>query len=229
MVAMVWAPNVGINYPFNGGGIAYPTMASDPLNFQALDTNNDGSITWKDDPYLPFYPGDSYVDWIGISLYWYPDSGTGFNGPVPSTYFVDQMQGRGPTIQLYNPIVQNDGGLRDFYARFPKGRNKPFILAETAAPWVPSQPANIKEESVKAGWWNQVYSQSTRSLFPLMKAVVHFEESKADGGGTIRDWRILNNTDVAYGFKTDVVNKGDSSLLFAQQLNFTCGGQVQLQ
>jgi hypothetical protein len=62
LTAMVWSPNVGINYPFQvlGPG-AYPTNTTDPANFQALDTNKDGVITWRDDPYGPYYPGDAYV------------------------------------------------------------------------------------------------------------------------------------------------------------------------
>jgi hypothetical protein len=36
----------------------------------ALDTNGDGQLTQADDPYAPYYPGDDFVDWIGLSLYY---------------------------------------------------------------------------------------------------------------------------------------------------------------
>lgn len=57
---MIWSPNVAIGYPFSGGGQAYPTLATDPINFRAMDTNNDGWITYLDDGYLPYYPGNFY-------------------------------------------------------------------------------------------------------------------------------------------------------------------------
>ncbi len=61
LTAMVWAPNVGINYPFfSMTPSRYPTNVSDPVNFRALDTNNDNIIDWRDDPYGPYYPGFYY-------------------------------------------------------------------------------------------------------------------------------------------------------------------------
>jgi hypothetical protein len=58
LTAMVWAPNVGINYPFNSVVPSkYPTMETDPINFRALDTNGDGILNHLDDPYGPYYPG----------------------------------------------------------------------------------------------------------------------------------------------------------------------------
>ena len=43
------------------------------------------------------YPGDEYVDWVGISLYWYP--ATGVNSvPYPASYIHDSLLGNGPYI-----------------------------------------------------------------------------------------------------------------------------------
>ena len=33
-----------------------------------MDTNGDGVVDNLDDPYLPYYPGDAYVDWVGMSV-----------------------------------------------------------------------------------------------------------------------------------------------------------------
>ena len=38
-------------------------------DFQALDTNGDKQLTMADDIYTPYYPGDQYVDWVGMSIY----------------------------------------------------------------------------------------------------------------------------------------------------------------
>jgi beta-mannanase len=32
-----------------------------------MDTNKDGGVTIADDPYAPYYPGDSWVDFVGMS------------------------------------------------------------------------------------------------------------------------------------------------------------------
>jgi hypothetical protein len=49
LTAMVWAPNLGVNYPFSGGNSPLPTAGTP--NFLLLDTNSDGVIDLKDDPY----------------------------------------------------------------------------------------------------------------------------------------------------------------------------------
>jgi hypothetical protein len=64
--AMMWAPNYAGGYPFFGGQFgAQPGTEA----FRELDTDRDGALTTNDDPYGPYYPGDQYVDWVGISLY----------------------------------------------------------------------------------------------------------------------------------------------------------------
>ena len=34
----------------------------------AMDTNGDGAVDNLDDPYEPYYPGDTSVDWVGMSV-----------------------------------------------------------------------------------------------------------------------------------------------------------------
>lgn len=135
MTAMVWAPNVGINYPFTGGGNPYPTRATDPLNFAALDTTPDGVIDYKDDPYLPFYPGDEFVDWVGISLYWYPDSD--FIGPVTKNYFLDQLTGKivndprtaSGSLRQRDWRILTNPAVRDSYIKDLDGYGSEILLA----------------------------------------------------------------------------------------------------
>jgi soluble lytic murein transglycosylase-like protein len=63
---MLWAPNYGGGYPFASGQYNALPGTSD---FALLDTNHDGVLNMSDDPYLPYYPGDDAVDWVGMSLY----------------------------------------------------------------------------------------------------------------------------------------------------------------
>jgi len=61
--AMVWSPNYGGGYPFKAG----PYLArKGTADFRALDTNHDGALAMADDMYRPYYPGDRYVDWVGL-------------------------------------------------------------------------------------------------------------------------------------------------------------------
>jgi hypothetical protein len=69
MTAFVWAPHVGAGYPWRDAG--YHLAAPDITNMNVrelgvLDTNVDGVWDSRDDPYAPFYPGDSLVDWVGL-------------------------------------------------------------------------------------------------------------------------------------------------------------------
>ena len=220
---MVWGPNLGINYPFRGGGRPYPTMETDPINFMALDTNGDGIINYLDDPYGPYYPGDDFVDWIGMSLYWYPDEGTGFNGPVPATYFRDQLMGFGPTVEQFSPLALQDGGLRQFYRRFVQEKNKPMMIPETGAPWFENIVGTATELQLKQNWWRQIYN--SRGDFQNLKMIVHFEEKKSDAQMSERDWRILNNPSVLNAFKADI-NSWKKDLLFGTELYYNCDGSV---
>ncbi|KAJ3029462.1 hypothetical protein HDV00_009594 [Rhizophlyctis rosea] len=68
--AMVWAPAAAQRYPFNDTTSRF-APAWNTSRWLALDTNKDGKIDEEDDPYSPYYPGDDFVDWIGISAPFY--------------------------------------------------------------------------------------------------------------------------------------------------------------
>lgn len=57
---MLWNPNEGTSYPYPKGTDpkSYLTVA----DFALMDTNKDGILDYKDDPYSPWYPGDDAVD-----------------------------------------------------------------------------------------------------------------------------------------------------------------------
>jgi hypothetical protein len=123
---MVWAPSPGYDYPNIGQPIEQPI---DPDVLAALNVPGNNIVGPEDDPYEPFYPGDEYVDWVGLSTNWAPDLGTGNPnarvGPPPAGYFVGCIDGNQDFLNQMNSLATFD---QNFYARFAEGKNKPMIL-----------------------------------------------------------------------------------------------------
>jgi hypothetical protein len=53
----MFAPNSGRAYPWPNYANGYNIQPDDP-DYPSTDTNKDGVLDEKDDPYLPYYPGD---------------------------------------------------------------------------------------------------------------------------------------------------------------------------
>ncbi|KAJ3024544.1 UNVERIFIED_CONTAM: hypothetical protein HDU68_008027 [Siphonaria sp. JEL0065] len=231
MTAMVWAPNIGITYPFRGGGfVESPNPGG--LDFRVLDTNQDGKIDNNDDPYTPFYPGDDVVDWVGVSLYNYPFPGC-FNCAVEPTYFNDYLTGQGPVAEKGAIVTAAYTAVHNFYQMFcsKESHNKPLMIPETGSPWF-LEYANMagaqSETVVKSGWWNQLLSASTMAKFPKMKLVVNFEETKPGwplGTEVSQNWKVANTTSQISMF-TGLLNTYMPTLLQSKDLVYSCDGKV---
>lgn len=230
--AMVWAPNIGVAYPFTvSPGSPSPPPTSGP-DLALLDTNGNGRVDQGDDPYLPYYPGDAYVDWVGLSLYYYPF--TEDNVATPPTYFVDSMLGTGPTVintigaTAATPAFSE---LLKFYNRFAAAKNRPMMLPETGAPYLQGLPTVApiadSEVNIKMSWWNQVLSADTLRQFPLLQLAVNFEENKTLNGFN-RDWRLLENPTVLNSFKNKY-STFSSNLVEGNALKFSCDGSITLK
>ncbi|KAJ3409683.1 mannan endo-1,4-beta-mannosidase [Chytriomyces confervae] len=232
MTAMVWGPNIGITYPFGGAGLS-PVPRSGP-EFDALDTNQDGVINELDDPYTPYYPGDDVVDWVGLSLYYYPLDGCR-NCPVPETYFDDYMRGSGPVLeQVVDPDKNGPAytAVHNFYNMFctPGNHNKPMLLPETGSPYIPSYGSNAvgqwQETPIKLAWWNQILSLETIRQFPNLLVAVNFEEAKF-AENIVKDWRLTNSTSVLNAF-LGLISGFRQNLKTAGDFHYGCDGSVRL-
>ncbi|KAJ3013222.1 UNVERIFIED_CONTAM: hypothetical protein HDU68_000818 [Siphonaria sp. JEL0065] len=236
MTAMVWAPNNGIVYPF-GDSILSKPLPSDP-EFAVLDTNKDGLFDSLDDPYTPYYPGDEYVDWVAVSLYYYP-LGECFNCPVPSTYFHDYLTGSGPVLTR---VVENPNAaysaVHNFYAMFSGDtvHKKPLMLPETGAPyfqaWVNHDAASVSENTIKSAWWNQILNADTLRAYPKLKMVINYEDSKGSdpfqtGANILTDWKVTNTTS-QLNMWIPLLNGFKSNMLEASQLVYGCDGSVKV-
>ena len=161
---MIWSPNIGIGYPFVGAGFeGYTPQATDTdpkklANFAVLNTDNlgpsAGLLTGTDDPYGPYYPGDEWVDWIGISSYSVTgDINTKQSTPAPPDVFTDPAS----KSSLVGTLE-----IQNFYRRFVQNTGKPFIFSETGAAYqrnvegsnfiTPDADPAAVELSVKQAW-----------------------------------------------------------------------------
>ncbi len=196
-IAMVWAPNHAPGYPWGATNSALRNPVEDlPL----LDTNLNGSVDSGDDPYTPFYPGDAYVDWVGISYYhWGSSQEFGVNSIPDKGKF-----GRALGIDSFAPR---------FHDLFSVKRGKPMIIPETGAFFGPDLKNFKLETRIKQNWINQVYNlidpsqpRLTRE-FPGIKAIVWFNVAKIeDATGTLVDWRIDQNPEVLKSYQNAVNN-----------------------
>ncbi|KAJ3131480.1 hypothetical protein HK100_006309 [Physocladia obscura] len=245
MTAMVWGPNIGFGYPFNNSGSTTPpTNKSDP-RFALLDTNGDGVINEYDDPYGPYYPGDDYVDWVALSLYYYPPDET-HNHDIAPGFFDAYLTGIG-----YNQANGNQWWelYYNFYARFcgPNGHGKPMMLPETGAPYLynetylangevstvpgptatwPGDPLAVSAVTIRQEWYDSLFNQTVLSIYPKLKLVVNFEEEKILSNYW-RDWRLTNDSTQLAAFQ-QIITGFQKQLPSATSFTFGCDGTVML-
>ncbi|MFF2489008.1 hypothetical protein ACFVSU_21595 [Microbacterium sp. NPDC058062] len=191
-----WAPNYGGGYPFIGGAFAAPDGST---AHTVLDTDGDGDVTSVDDPYAPYYPGDEYVDWVGMSLYhWGSAHPWGENEMPESGKFAAQLTG------TYVGLGGDDTAVPDFYADYGSARGKPVAIPETAALVVP-RGDDVGERAIRQAWWQQVFAEETRAKFPELHLVNWFEWVKFEP--EVNDnvaWSALDDTTTRQAFITDL-------------------------
>lgn len=157
------------------------------------------------------------MDWVGLSLYYYPVNG--INGIPANNLVVSSINGDASLVK--SPMY-------DFYTRFSATTNKPFILSESGSPFIVSAPAGPGELAAKEPWWLQTLKLP--AVYPNLKAIVNFEESKgggADQGNDIRDYRQIfsTNADVVSRFNAAML-PFDANILQGNQLVYACDGSV---
>lgn len=107
-----------------------------------------------------YYPGDDYVDWIGLDGYNFGTSQT-WSGWVDFWHVYANEQNNG------------------IYQKF-ENYNKPMMIAEFAS---------VEVGGNKADWITQAYNLNLKYSFPKIKAVTWFHVRKYEGT-VDTDWRI---------------------------------------
>ncbi|KAJ3040617.1 hypothetical protein HDV00_010642 [Rhizophlyctis rosea] len=217
-IAFIWAPSAAVTrsggYPFPGGlntpftpntfsagTSGFPARtAANATEFAKLDTNGDGVFDAKDDPYAPYYPGDSYVDWVGLSIYYYGNVWPwGANELPADTSFVEQITGTPPG----QPASVN------FYDVYSTKANKPMFVTETASSFHESY---VNGTAISPGpgalaihqkfWKQYITSSSFLNQYSKIKALCLFEFEKPEEA-TNRDFRITHDSNILAAFKSD--------------------------
>jgi Glycosyl hydrolase family 26 len=195
--AMLWAPNYGAGYPFTGGDYE---AAPGTADFAQLDTDGNGRLDDRDDPYAPFYPGDDAVDWVGMTLYHWGDRWPWGKNIVPeSGKFVAQLTG------TYNGAGGDQRAVPDFYHQYAEGHSKPLAIPETAALYNPAVGGDA-ELDIKQAWWRQVFSEDVALRFPALKMINWFEWRKpeAEVNNAVIDWTSTLDPAIRAAFVADL-------------------------
>ncbi|MBF4162158.1 OpgC domain-containing protein [Nocardioides acrostichi] len=214
---MVWSPVYGAGYPF---GAAYGDIApGQARDITALDTDDDGSVDDDDDPYGPYWPGQRYADWVGITFDHFGDDRRRVDNSLDVTRRgIPQGQDEDGTGFATNTVPAADAvsarwdetfGYTDpgrprtsFYDRFAVRYDKRVVL-DTAALWQPDRPGD-DEVAIKRAWWKQVFDSLPGH--PLVGAIDWLEQRRpeAEADQRVVDWRATHTAALADALLRDL-------------------------
>ena len=194
--AMMWAPSYGGGYPFPTGAYSAPAGSA---RAKALDTNGNGRLDPRDDPYRPYWPGGRYVDWVALSIYhWGTLYPWGENEVPTKGKFVAQLTG------TYDIPGADERSVPDFYRLYAARKHKPMGIGETAAFYSPGH-GGAPELSIKRAWWRQLYQADLPTRFPRLKMINWFEwnkvESEVNAGV---DWTATTTPTIRRAYRADL-------------------------
>ncbi|WP_144710438.1 OpgC domain-containing protein [Curtobacterium pusillum] len=203
---MVWSPSYGAGYPFGeSAGRLRDLSATDVAK---LDTNDDGQLTAADDPYEPYWPGASSVDWVGLSMYYFgkgkATEAAGRDVPLTRNDVPESGEVAARFDETWGYEQQQSG---NFYDRFAAADDRPMLL-DTGALYDHSLRGDA-ELSVKQGWWRQVLAAVQDR--PLIRGVTFLETNRREpeAGNRVADWRDTAVPGIAGSFRTDLERAGE--------------------
>ncbi len=242
--ALLWAPNVAGAYPYgaynNMTKATYVAGYGSAADWYLLDSNGDGYLkndggVLQDDPYEPFYPGDAYVDWVGMTLYhWGTVYPWWYNCWPETNKFWSQITGN------YNGPNGDNTWNPDFHAIWAVGRDKPMMVPETAGYYRPSCPSSGNpywppqqtndELYIKNRWMEQLFNiggdnanaRDVAEQLPMLKAINWFNWYKieAEAQSDWVNWTVTSNAAVqsAYYGWLNAMKNGRRHFLHADDL-----------
>ncbi|TPX36288.1 hypothetical protein SmJEL517_g01428 [Synchytrium microbalum] len=225
LTAMMWSPQISGYGGYTPTSSTGPTSAAD---LAAMDTNKDGVLDGRDNPYTPFWPGSDVVDWVGSSMYDFGNYDSSKNAYVTNNL---------PSPSFFEDALT--GGLVPFY-NYVLSLGKPLAITEFGKPFyleyygsgyggpgtpIPAGPGNL---AMKQAFWSQaITNKAMLAKYPNVKFFGLFESEIQ----TLRDFQFLNDqTDggsVMRAFLSDIDNSG-VNVIWANSTNGTSsfGGQT---
>ncbi len=185
--AMVWSPSYGAGYPFGESAGRLQDLSATDVS--KLDTNGDGQLTAADDPYAPYWPGASSVDWVGLSMFSFgkgkATEAAGREVPLTTNEVpaAGEVQARFDETWGYQQ-PQTEG---TFTQRFAVDQDRPMLL-DTGALYDHSLEG-AAELPVKQEWWRQVIAAVQQH--PEVRGVTFLETNRREpeAGNRVADWR----------------------------------------
>lgn len=194
----VWSPNTGYSYPYG-----YSLSAASAADQLLLDTNGDGELSIDDDAYSPYYPGDDYVDWAGMSYY---QKGTSYpyeeNEPMAAGYLQAVLDGNSP----------DDLSVTPFYSTYCSNVSRPCAFSEAGTAYhvntTSTDGDGVGQLALEQDWWRSIYTNASFfEEYPWLKMVQLFEFEKVENDETYyeeRDYRLTYNSTVRESFLADI-------------------------
>ncbi|RKO97276.1 hypothetical protein CXG81DRAFT_14562 [Caulochytrium protostelioides] len=210
-VAFIWSPNANMDYPWGYTGVDSQNLepgsrnTSDP-RFELLDTNGDGVFDHHDDFASPYYPGDEYADWVGLSVYYYNFTDKTQNAQVTPGFVYQAITVGSQTDAALYPNAPN------FIQQYSVAKNKPFMISETSAPSLNTSTSAITALDAKSGMWEQVWNASLTKEFPTYHGGIWFDYAKEEGEGkemALRDFRVTDDPEVRSNFAAYLKKLGE--------------------
>ncbi|KAJ3383111.1 hypothetical protein HDU84_003813 [Entophlyctis sp. JEL0112] len=155
-------------------------------------------------PYDAYWPGEEYVDWIGISMYW-KGSVTDYpwihNTIAPENFAAQIIDGQ-PGGEAYSESM---------YQEYAVKYNKPFMISESAAAFhlgilssdgtSTPLPVGVGRTQTQMSFWNTfLFNQNFLKQYPLLKMVFCFEMYKVEDNNTENDYRVTSDPDTLQAF-----------------------------
>jgi len=147
-----------------------------------------------------YYPGDEYVDWIGMSTYhssnyngWYGASSYDFDY---SRFYDDAFYGVG--IYDNDPLVT----IQPF-VDLAKAHNKPVMISECGSSWRGADNSDQTAYAVEQVNW--IYSY-VNMVYPQVKAVFYYDNSQASSSGLV--YRLDTSSAVNSAYENAIRKNG---------------------
>ncbi|KAJ3142528.1 hypothetical protein HK101_003300, partial [Irineochytrium annulatum] len=149
------------------------------------------NIAYGADDYSKWYPGDEYVDWAGLSVYW---KGSYDHYPWISNTVADPG--------FFNFALE----LEDFYRTYSVQKGFPFVMSEGTAAYhlnyssdggATFQPCggDLNRTEIVMSWWNSfLFDSSFFELYPRVKMFNLFEFLKEEDDMGTKIWRDFRTT-----------------------------------